>query len=111
MELQPPLRRFECTSCHGKVEKRDPRITTELHECPAQHGLVVPLVELLPGQNELTADAGHHVVVEREDYVGDEEGLRYANGRPIMAVRTERPDGTNDCTVYPAAAIATTPFT
>jgi hypothetical protein len=36
--------------------------------------------------------------MEREDYIGDETADR------IMSVRTERPDGSNDCTIYAPTA-------
>lgn len=38
-------------------------------------------------------------VVEREDYIGDEQVTRDGNGRPIMAVNVERADG-NDVSVF-----------
>jgi hypothetical protein len=41
---------------------------------------------------------------EREDYVGREAVLLDGNGRPIMAVVTERPDGSNDVLVNVPAA-------
>ncbi|MGR6922559.1 hypothetical protein ACU635_50610 [[Actinomadura] parvosata] len=43
--------------------------------------------------------------VEREDYVGRELVQLDGNGRPIMAVITEREDG-QDCTVYAPTAVA-----
>ena len=45
--------------------------------------------------------------VERGDYVSGERGLRFdGEGRPIMSVVTTRADGSNDCAVFPAAAVA-----
>jgi hypothetical protein len=37
---------------------------------------------------------------DREDYVGNEIVPTDANGRPIMSITTERPDGSNDTTVF-----------
>ena len=43
-------------------------------------------------------------VIEREDAVNGEQGLRYDDrGRPIMAVRTTRADG-YDTVVFPGSA-------
>jgi hypothetical protein len=39
---------------------------------------------------------------EREDYIGSED-VQYADGRPVMQVVTERPDGT-DVLVYAPTA-------
>jgi hypothetical protein len=36
---------------------------------------------------------------EREDYVGREQVQTDANGRPVMSITTERPDGSNDAVV------------
>jgi hypothetical protein len=43
-------------------------------------------------------------VVEREDYEGDELVQRDGNGRPIAAIYTDRPDGSNDCVVLAPTA-------
>lgn len=44
--------------------------------------------------------------VVREDYVGKELVQADEAGRPIMAVVTERPDGSNDCAVLAPTATA-----
>jgi hypothetical protein len=36
---------------------------------------------------------------EREDYVGREAVQTDQNGRPVMSIRTVRPDGSNDTVV------------
>jgi hypothetical protein len=36
---------------------------------------------------------------EREDYVGRELVQKDQTGRPVMSIRTERPDGSNDTVV------------
>lgn len=107
--LEPPLRRFECPSCGQTTAKRDPRVTTELHPCRAQRGLMVPLVELAPGQDSLAKHTVRHVAVERGDYIGTERGVAHdGDGRAVMAVRTERADGSNDCHVLAPTATGRT---
>lgn len=66
------------------------------HACPALGGLSAPLV--LEGVDVRVR------VVEREDYVGNEIVQRDGDGRPVMAVLTERPDGSNDCMVMAPTA-------
>lgn len=105
MILEPPLRRFECPSCGRTEAKRDPRVTTELHQCGAQRGLLMPFVELAPGQDSLRRHEVRHVTFERGDYIGAEQGVAHdENGRAVMAVHTERGDG-HDTTVYAPTAI------
>lgn len=63
-------------------------------------GLMVPLVK--------QGHRANFIAVEREDYVGTEKVLLDGNGRPIMAVQVEHPDGSNDRTVYaPTATLIT----
>lgn len=100
-------KRWECPSCGRQVITHEPRPHSELHACPAQHGLVVPFVEVQG--TGLARNTVRHVPVEREDYIGSEKGVRFDDeGRPVMAVRTERADGSNDCHVFATAATATT---
>lgn len=100
-------KRWECPSCGRRHVTREPRPHSELHACPAQHGLMVPFVEV--HGTELKKHSVRHVPVEREDYVGTEEGVRFdSEGRAVMAVRTERADGSNDCHVFATAATAST---
>lgn len=66
-----------------------------LHRCSALSGLEVPMV---PEGTRAEARA-----VEREDYAGDERGLRFADGVAVMAVEVERKDGTDRAVFAPAA--------
>ena len=66
-----------------------------LHDCPVMFGLAVPLVP-----QGTRAEAR---LAEREDYVGGEVGIRYAEGRAVMGVSVERDDG-NDVVVYAPTA-------
>jgi hypothetical protein len=68
-----------------------------MHTCPKLHGLTAPLVR-----------AGTDckvVAVERGDYLRDETQRRGDDGRPYMAVVTERGDGSTDAAVFPGVAV------
>ena len=104
--LLDPTRHWECPSCHRQHVTRTAQVTSELHACASQRGMIVPFVEVADNHG-LTGV--RHVVVEPGDYVGGQQGLRTdGEGRPVMAVRTERADGSNDCHVFPGAAVAST---
>ena len=89
MILQPPDQHWMCPNCPVTV------VTTgqpnRYHRCGGLQGLVAPMV--------LDGFQGRVLTVEREDYIGDELVHRDGEGRPIMAVITERPDGSNDVMV------------
>lgn len=104
VELQPPKQRWECPSCGEQRATRDARPHTPMHHCPTLAGLAVPFVAA--GRNGLARGAARHVVEERQDYEAGEHGLARIDGRPVMAVRTERADGSNDATVYAPCATA-----
>lgn len=100
--LTPPTHRWQCPSCRGVDTSREVRPHTRFHSCPAHNMMTTPFVLLAPGQTELPVAQVRHVEIEREDYIGDENAGR------IMALRTERADGSYDCTVYaPSATLAT----
>jgi hypothetical protein len=84
-------RLWVCPNCPAQDVTTEARPHTRYHACPGLHGLTAPMVE-----------AGSRVrvtAVEREDYVGDET-VTSVGGRPIMAVKTERQDGSNDVMVF-----------
>ncbi len=100
--LEPPLQRWGCPSCGALHETRELRPHTPMHTCPQLAGLSAPFVPY--NGAELAAAAAHHVVVEREDYVGTELVTVNGYGRPIQAVNTVRADGSNDCHAFAACA-------
>lgn len=104
--LQPPVHRWECPSCGARHVTRETRPHTPMHPCPRLSGLQAPYVAV-PRGGELTRFAARHLTAERGDYVGTEKGLVTVDGRPVMAVITERADGSNDCTVFAPSATAT----
>lgn len=69
------------------------------HPCPNFNGFSVPLVEVIKG-DALKKLAHRHVVIGRDDYVGNEEVQFGPDGKPIMALRTERADGSHDTRIY-----------
>lgn len=93
VELTPPTRMWHCPACDLRDETRKPGVHTQFHNCPANAGLGIPLIEV--PSHDTRAD-GRQLTVQSEDYVG------HAN--PLVAIRTERGDGSNDCTVFPIPA-------
>lgn len=105
MILNPPLTRWECPACHQRDVTTEPGAHSRMHPCGAMGGLTVPMVEV--GPDGLGRHAARHVLVEREDSLNGDTAPTDEHGRPIMAVRTERADGSNDCTVYaPTAGVS-----
>lgn len=88
---------WECPNCHHTDRTRPlPPNASRFHTCPKLHGLVAPLVRA--GTDcKVTA-------VERDDYLRDEEQRTGDDGKPYMAVVTERADGSNDVAVFPGVA-------
>ena len=101
--LSAPVRRWQCPSCEHLHETREARVHVPMHECPKLFGVIAPYVELV-GRTELAAGAPRHVVLEREDYIGNEIVRTDDHGRPVMAVVTERADGSNDCHAFAGLA-------
>jgi len=102
--LKPPTLFWECATCHTQ-ETSGPRVTPPMHPCPTLGGFSVPLTPVA-NNHGLQAGTVRHVLVVREDAVRQERGLRFHGGAPIMAVRTERADGSNDCAVFAPTAAA-----
>lgn len=95
--LQPPTIRWGCDRCPAQDETREARPHTRFHHCPALGGAVVPMVQ-----------AGDRLLlVEREDYIG-QETVQLINDRPVMAAVTEHPDGRTDAAVFAPTATAST---
>lgn len=94
--LSPPETRWECPSCSYTDVTHVAGPHSRFHPCRGQGGLTVPMV---PAGTR----AAHRLNV-REDYEGQEQGLRHDDrGRSIMSVQTLRDDG-EDCTVYAPTA-------
>lgn len=102
MILLDPSRRWQCPSCDRQLKTEQPVSTIPLHPCKENKGLLVPFVEV--HGVELRKHSSRHVVLEREDFVGSELVQTDGEGRPVMAVVTERADGSNDTQVYAPTA-------
>lgn len=106
LPLLNPVRWWECPSCHGQHVTNDPRAITPMHNCRAMRGLLVPYVQV-QNNHGISRGSVRLVALERPDFEGQEVGLNHdAEGRSIYAVHTERSDGSNDCFVFPAAAVS-----
>ena len=96
------MRRFQCPSCDRQLAVDDIDTRQRMHPCKKLAGMLAPFVEITG--LELNPRVARHLVVEREDYIGSELVQYDGNGRPVMAVITERADGSNDRIVFPAQA-------
>ena len=90
---------WECPNRCGKTERTRPLApnASRMHTCPRLHSLTAPLVR-----------AGTDckvVAVERGDYLRDSVQRTGDDGRPYMAVVTERADGSNDAWAFAECAI------
>jgi len=87
---------WSCPNCKTQAVTHDS--ATPFHACKGLSGLSVALV---PAGAKVRVS-----LVERGDYIGAEQGIRMHKGRPIMATKIERPDGSYDSTVYaPMASV------
>lgn len=85
--LTLPPTHWVCPNCSAE-ESTSGDVQNRFHECRALAGITAPMVP--------AGDRSRVIAVEREDYVGRADVQRDGNGRPISAVVTERPDGSND---------------
>lgn len=94
--LNPPPTRWTCSNGCGVFDVTPFGVPNRFHTCSALGGITAPLVA---EGSDVRVRA-----VEREDYVGSEVVQYDENGRPIMAVVTDRPDGSNDVVVMAPTA-------
>lgn len=87
--LQPPEQHWTCGNCSDTAVTRGQ--PNRFHQCRGLAGILAPMV--LDGQRSRV------LAVEREDYIGREIVQYDGNGRPVMAVRTDHWDGSNDVIV------------
>jgi len=94
------VKSWGCPNCGKLAYTAEPLPHTEFHPCPGLKGVLAPMIEV--GQKVKV------LAVVREDYIGREVVRKDDDGRPVMAVVTERPDGSNDCAVFaPTASFGT----
>lgn len=92
VSLLTPTRHWVCPNCRQTAVTHEARPHSQFHQCVGLRGLLAPLV---PAGEKVKVTA-----VEREDYIGAEHAGRH------MAVKTERPDGSNDVAVFAPLATA-----
>lgn len=95
---------WECPSCGAQYVTQEPKPHIPMHPCPKLALILAPYVEVTGA--ELDKHKQRHVVVEREDYIGNELVRVNAAGRPIRSIITERADGSNDNHVFAPTARA-----
>jgi len=88
-------RHWLCPNCTATAVTRSVE-EQKFHYCPGLIGLWCPMVE---EGVDCKVEA-----VAREDYVGHEDVQIAPDGRPWMAVRVERADGSNDLVVFAPCA-------
>ena len=91
------LQEWYCPKCTEAARTVDDAIP--VHKCAYGNGLISPLVR--------TGTRAKIIVVEREDYVGQERVQTDVNGRPVMAVSTVRDSGEDRIVFSPSAGVAT----
>lgn len=96
--LLRPEYRWECPNCAVTDVTHEALPHVRYHSCRGLRGLSAPMV---PAGSDCTVQA-----VERDDYVGSERVQVDGEGRPVMAIVTTRPDGSNDCAVLAPVATA-----
>jgi hypothetical protein len=89
-----PTWRWNCPKCSTETVTHEARPHSELHICKGLNGLIAPLVQV-----GTKADVR---VIEREDYIGTDK-VQLHDGRPVMSVVVERPDGEDVAVFAPAA--------
>ena len=88
--LQPGVQKWGCSNCPAyAVTYGQPN---RFHSCPGLAGLTAPMI--LSGSDVRVR------AVEREDYIGGALVTQDDNGRPVMSVITDRPDGSNDVIAF-----------
>lgn len=70
-----------------------------MHGCSGMRGLLAPMVRVPAERIELPRGSVRTVAVERGDYVAGAGVQTDGEGRPVMAVRTDRADGSFDTTI------------
>lgn len=92
--LLVPERRWECPNCTLLDVTHEAQPHTRFHACKGLHGLTAPMVP--------AGTKAKITTQEREDYIGTDR-VQLHEGRPIMAVVTERDNGEDRAVFAPTA--------
>ena len=87
--LEAPVRFWKCPSCQTVDRTQKAEVHTQFHTCPAMGDISIPLVEVSDPDDKPRA----RQVAMQSEY-----------GYDTASIVTERMDGSNDCTVFPAPA-------
>lgn len=90
-----PRREWACPNCSARDTTVEARPHTRYHTCPGLGGISAPMLSAQEVENR----AVRVRAIEREDYAGRSTVETDENGKAIMAVETERPDGSTDLAV------------
>ena len=90
-----PTQHWVCPNCTFEDVTHEAQPHSRFHTCRGLFGITAPMV---PKGTRADVRA-----VEREDYIGTETPQIAPNGRPVMAVVTERDDG-QDAAVFAGLA-------
>jgi len=92
-------RRWECPNCTFTDVTREASPHSRFHSCRGLKGLTAPMV---PAGTRCQVRT-----VEREDYVGTEQVQVDDEGRPVMAIVTDRDDGQDCAVLAPLVGVGT----
>lgn len=106
IHLDPPEWHWECPSCRRQYVSHELRPHTPMHPCGEHSGFEMPYARVEAGAAGLGKHAVIHKVIEREDWIGQEHGIPIVGGTAVMAVRTERADGSYDTHIFAPVAKA-----
>jgi hypothetical protein len=97
--LTPPVTYWHCVACGYADRTRVAGVHSRMHACPKAGGMTVPMA-VGTGDRPVR---GKLIMHEREDYVGNEDVQRDADGRVFMAARVVT-DETEHLAVYAPTA-------
>lgn len=90
-----PRHEWACPNCSARDVTTVAQPHTRYHDCPGLAGISAPMVPAAEVEQRKTRVRA----IEREDYVGRTSVTTDENGKVIMAVETERSDGSTDLAV------------
>ena len=96
-----PEQRWQCPTCDLQHVTRQAQPHVPMHPCKGLSGFLTPFARV--DGSDLHGVV--HRVIEREDYIGTERVRLDVDGRPVMAIRTERADGYDTHVFAPTATI------
>lgn len=90
-----PRKEWACPNCPAQDVTLEARPHTRYHTCPGLGGISAPMIPAVEVEQRTTRVRA----IEREDYAGRSIVEVDESGKAIMAVETERSDGSTDLAV------------